>query len=148
MIYYKEYKNHNPLILGRKGKKIDNNIYSFDIETTSYIKLDGVLYNPYDYENFDTKERDRCEFYSIMYIWMFSINDTVYYGRTWNELKEFLRTLDNNISVKKIVFIHNLSYEFQFLRSVFEFKEVFARTKRKVMKAKLVDYNIANGEIF
>ena len=142
MIFYKEYKYHNPIILGRKGNKVDNNIYSFDIETTSYLKLDGVIYNPNDYEKLTSKQRDKVEFYSIMYIWMFSINDTVYYGRTWEELKEFWTTLDEYIPQKKIVFIHNLSYEFQFLRSQFDFKSVFARTKRKVMKATLSYYNI------
>ena len=86
MIYYKEYKGHNPQILGRKGKKVDNNIYSFDIEITSYIKLNGKIYNASCYENFNSKEKENCEFYSIMYIWMFSINDKVYYGRTWDEL--------------------------------------------------------------
>ena len=142
MIFYKEYKYHNPIILGRKGNKVDNNIYSFDIETTSYLKLDGVIYNPNDYEKLTPKQRDKVEFYSIMYIWMFSVNDTVYYGRTWEELKEFWTTLDEYIPQKKIVFIHNLSYEFQFLRSQFDFKSVFARTKRKVMKATLSYYNI------
>ena len=142
MIYYKDYVYHNPIIVGKGTKKVDNNIYSFDIETTSYIKLNGKIYNASCYEDFTQKEKDLCEFYSIMYIWMFSINDTVYYGRTWEELKEFWRWIDDYISDKKIVFIHNLSYEFQFLRSQFDFKEVFARTQRKVMKASLVDYNI------
>lgn len=142
MIYYKEYKYHKPLILGKKGKKIDNNIYSFDIETTSYLKLNGKIYNASSYENFNKKEKEQVEYYSIMYIWMFSINDTVYYGRTWEELKEFWELLANNIPEKKIVFIHNLSYEFQFLRSQFDFRDVFARTKRKVMKAFIPYYNI------
>ena len=142
MIYYKNYKYHNPVIVGRKGKKVDNNIYSFDIETSSYIKLNGKIYNPNCYEDFTQKEKDNSEFYSIMYIWMFSINDTVYYGRTWDELKEFWTMLDEYIPQKKIVFIHNLSFEFQFLRSQFDFKDVFARTKRKVMKATLSYYNI------
>lgn len=142
MIYYKEYKNHKPLIIGKRGKKIDNNIYSFDIETTSYLKLNGKIYNASSYENFNKKEKEQVEYYSIMYIWMFSINNTVYYGRTWEELKEFWELLANNIPEKKIVFIHNLSYEFQFLRSQFSFSKVFARTKRKVMKAILSYYNI------
>ena len=142
MIYYKDYKYHNPIILGRKGNKIDNNIYSFDIETTSYIKLNGKIYNASCYEDFTQKQKDLSEFYSIMYIWMFSINDTVYYGRTWEELKEFWSILDEYIPQKKIVFIHNLSYEFQYLRSEFDFKDVFARTQRKVMKATLSYYNI------
>ena len=142
MIYYKNYEYHEPLIIGKRGKKIDNNIYSFDIETTSYLKLDGKIYNASYYENFNKKEREQVEYYSIMYIWMFSINDVVYYGRTWEDLKEFLEKLAENIPEKKIVFIHNLSYEFQFLRGEFEIKDVFARTKRKVMKCFLPYYNI------
>ena len=141
MIYFKNYFYHDKLIIGKK-KKVDNNIYSFDIETTSYLKLDGKIYNTKSYEYFTPRERDRLEYYSIMYIWMFSINDIVYYGRTWQDLKEFLDLLEENVPEKKIVFIHNLSYEFQFLRSAFEFDIVFARTKRKVMKATLKDYNI------
>ena len=142
MIYYKEYKYHKPLIIGKKGKKVDNNIYSFDIETTSYLKLNNKLYNASYYENFTKKEKEKVEYYSIMYIWMFSINDIVYYGRNWEELKEFWELLAHNIPEKKIVFIHNLSYEFQFLRTQFSFSKVFARTKRKVMKASLSYYNI------
>ena len=142
MIYYKNYENHEPLIIGKRGKKVDNNIYSFDIETTSYLKLNGKIYNASYYENFNKKEREQVEYYSIMYIWMFSINDTVYYGRTWEEFKEFLEKLAENIPEKKIVFIHNLSYEFQFLRGEFEIRDVFARTKRKVMKCFLPYYNI------
>ena len=135
IVYYKDYEYHNPKVLGRKNNKIDNNIYTFDIETTSYLRLNGKIYRASEYENFNKHDRENIECYSIMYIWMFSINDTVYYGRTWEELKEFLFELNNNIPVKKIVFIHNLSYEFQFLRSVFNFDLVFARTKRKVMNA-------------
>lgn len=142
MIYYKEYKEHNPIILGRKGNKVDNTIYSFDIETTSYLKVNNKIYNASCYENFNEKEKQKAEYFSIMYVWMFSINDKVYYGRTWEELKEFWNKLDELVPYKKIVFIHNLSYEFQFLRSVFDFKDVFARTKRKVMKATLSYYNI------
>ena len=142
MIHYTEYRYHDRLTIGKGKKVVDNNIYSFDIETTSYLKLNGVLYNSSCYESFTPKERESVQFYSIMYIWMFSINDTVYYGRTWEELKEFWGWIDEYIPEKKIVFIHNLSYEFQFLRSQFNFKDVFARTQRKVMKASLVDYNI------
>lgn len=142
MIYYKKYQGHNPLIIGKhKSKKVDNNIYTFDIETTTYIRLYGKQYDSLSYENFTEKEKEDAEFHSIMYIWMFGINDVVYFGRTWEELKEFLYQVNQNVSEKKILFIHNLSYEFQFLRSRFEFKDVFARTQRKVMKCKFTDFN-------
>ena len=142
MIYYKEYQGHNPLIIGKsKNKKVDNNIYTFDIETTTYIRLNGKQYDSLSYEDFTDKQKEEAEFYSIMYIWMFSINDTVYYGRTWEDLKEFLYQVNLKVPEKKILFIHNLSYEFQFLRGVFDFSDVFARTQRKVMKCKFSDYN-------
>ena len=140
---YKNYKKHESKIITKKNKTtFDNNIYTFDIEVTSYLKLDGVIYRQKDYELFNQKEKDRCEFYSLMYIWMLGINDQVYFGRTWDELKEFLDLLDDVIPDKKIFYIHNLAYEFQFLRSVFLMDDVTARTERKVMKCKLTDYNI------
>ena len=40
----------------------------------------------------------------------------------------------------KIVYIHNFSYEFQFLRNVLDFTEVFAREKRKPIYAKYATY--------
>ena len=73
---------------------------------------------------------------------MFSINDEVYYGRTWEDLKSFLVRLDYYNSNKKIVFIHNLSFEFQYLKSIFKFKNVVARKKHKVMKCEMEDFNI------
>lgn len=142
MIYYKEYQGHNPSIIGKhKNKKVDNNIYTFDIETTSYIILNGKQYDSLSYEDFTDKQKEEAEFYSIMYIWMFGINDIIYYGRTWEDLKEFLYKVNQTVPEKKILFIHNLSYEFQFLRGEFDFSDVFARTQRKVMKCKFNDFN-------
>lgn len=141
MIYWNKYENHESKIISTKHKKFDNNIYTFDIEVTSYLKLHGKQYNQNVYESLTQKQKDKCTFHSIMYIWMFSINDTVYYGRTWDELKAFLYKVDKNVPEKKIVYIHNLSYEFQFLRSQFLIDDVVARTERKVMKCKLADFN-------
>ena len=43
MLYWNEYNGHKPDVHGRKNK-FDNTIYSFDIETTSYILHKGELY--------------------------------------------------------------------------------------------------------
>ena len=141
MIYYKNYLNHDSFLVGTKNHKYDNNIYTFDIETTSYLKFHGRYFNASRYEEFSKKDKQDLEYHSMMYIWMFGINDKVYFGRTWDELKEFLSLIDSNIPEKKIIFIHNLAYEFQYLRSVFDFKDVFARTKRKVIKCTFSYYN-------
>ena len=77
-----------------------------------------------------------------MYIWMFGINNDVYYGRTWEELKAFLMRIEAwATNEKKFVFVHNLSYEFQFLRNVFKFKEVFSRKSRKLIRCVIEEFN-------
>lgn len=140
MIYYKEYKKHEPLTIGKK-KKVDNNIYTLDIETTSYLILNDKIYNSSSYEKFTEKEKQECEKHSNMYIWMFGINEDVYYGRTWDELKEFISIIDSIVPDKKILWIHNLSFEFQFMKTIFNFEDVFARVSRKVIKCKMSDFN-------
>ena len=141
MLYWTEYKTHESKIVGKR-KKIDNNIYTFDIETTSYLILDGNVINASEYQKLNQKEKDRSIKCSCMYVWQFSINDTVYYGRTWEEFKKFLTKIDNNIKERKIIFVHNLAFEFQYLKSVFHFEEVTARKSHKVMTALMKDYNI------
>lgn len=129
-------------ILYGDRKKVDNTIYTFDIETTSYLILDGKVIPAIKYLELTEEEQIRAEYRSFMYIWQFGINDTIYYGRTWEELRAFLIRLDYYNSAKKIVFIHNLAFEFQYLKSVFRFKNVIARKKHKVMRCEMVDYNI------
>lgn len=141
MLYWTEYKGHQVTIDGKK-EKFDTTIYTFDIETSSYFILNNKIFPAIEYDNLSEKDKDESEFNSCMYIWMFSINDVVYYGRTWLEFCLFLDELEKNSREKKFVFVHNLSFEFQYLKSVLNFKEVFARKSHKVMKASLLDYNI------
>lgn len=129
-------------ILYGDRKKVDNTIYTFDIETTSYLILDGKVIPAIKYLKLTEEEQVRAEYRSFMYIWQFGINDTIYYGRTWDELRAFLIRLDYYNPAKKIVFIHNLAFEFQYLKSVFRFKNVIARKKHKVMRCEMEDYNI------
>lgn len=140
-------KNIEKKTFGKK-EKYDNNIFTFDIETTSFIEVNGLIQEAIKYDDYDEDIRDKLQkdkklkYYANMYIWQFGVNDTVYYGRTWDEFKSFLRVLDNMIPEKKIVFVHNLAFEFQFLKGEFNFKDVMARKSRKVMTATLLDYNI------
>ena len=141
MLYYKEYKYHNYNVIGKR-KTFDDTIYSFDIETTSYIKYDEKIYQADYYQKLNKKEQEKCEFGSNMYIWQFSINDTVYYGRYWYEFIEFIELLNKNIPERKIIWVHNLAFEFQYLKSYFQIKDVTARKSHKVMKCTLLDYNV------
>lgn len=142
MLYWLEYEGHKVEKIGKR-KPIDNTIFTFDIETTSYITLENRQYETKEYLKFSEDEKENCSFMSTMYIWMFGVNNIVYYGRTWNEFELFLERLDFfNPKYKKYVFVHNLSYEFQFLRNIVKFKNVFSRKSRKVIKFELEKYNI------
>ena len=81
---------------------------------------------------------------SFMYVWQFAIStDYVVIGRTWREYMDFLQALlsfrgtDDTI----VVWVHNLSYEFQFLRGVYPFMpaDIFALDARKVLKCSMFD---------
>ena len=141
MKYWTEYKGHEVNILGQK-KKIDNTIYTFDIETTSYLMIGNRIISARDYQSLTSDEQEACTKQACMYVWQFSINEDVYYGRTWDEFKLFLNRLEANDDTKKIVFVHNLSFEFQALWSVLRIKSVMSRKSRKLLSCQLEDYNI------
>lgn len=138
MKYWATYTGHKAECI----KKLDNTIYTFDIETTSFIKLGDQILPAVEWANLSEDEKEYAEPMSTMYIWQFSINDEVYYGRTWEEFKLFLDRLEYNCNKKKIVFVHNLSFEFQHFRTQFNIKSVTSRKSRRVMECELKDYNI------
>lgn len=92
-------------------------VTSFDIETTSYSSNNEDM--------------------AFMYIWQFSIENYVIYGRTWEEYFDFIDNLQKvgEVSSKKnlIIWVHNLSFEFQFIRKMVEWSKVFATDERKVV---------------
>lgn len=92
---------------------------AFDIETSSFY-LNG-------------------EKNSTMYIWMFGIDNMVTYGRTWTEFETFIHVLEKvmglNFDTRLVVYVHNLAYEFQFMRKHLEWNEVFLLEERKPVYA-------------
>ena len=58
--------------------------------------------------------------FACMYIWQFGLNGCVIYGRTWNEFSRLMQRLCSfyciNTDRRLVVYVHNLSYEFQFIR--------------------------------
>ena len=74
---------------------------------------------------------------SLMYIWQFCIDSSIVIGRTWREYKYFVDKLAEHSNGRFfVVYVHNLSYEFQFLSGQFRITndDVFAVKKRKVLK--------------
>ena len=105
---------------------------SFDIETSSF-RL---------YEDEHGQEVKRA----CMYIWQFGLNGSVIYGRTWDEFFELLGIMQESLDISEkkrlIIFVHNLAYEFQFLKKWIEWDKVFAVKQRRPV------YAIAGGYEF
>jgi hypothetical protein len=98
---------------------------AFDIESTSIEppKADNnYLYNPYGF----------------MYHWQFCIAEKVVFGRTWEEFQTFFSRLRITLNLsehnKLVVYIHNLAYEFQFMKEFIQIDNMFSKDKRKPMK--------------
>ena len=94
-------------------------ICAFDIETTTYRP---------------DPEADPVNF---MYIWQFQLGNKTFYGRTWNELRLFVSKLEDWLNGDMLVcYVHNLSYEWQYIKSVWQFRseDVFATDTRRVIK--------------
>lgn len=95
---------------------------SFDIETSSFYEGD--------------------EKRAIMYVWQMAINDEVIIGRTWKEFDKALesihKTLKTSISKRAVIYVHNLQYEYNFIKNRFNFVDVFNiqdMRKSRVVKA-------------
>ena len=75
---------------------------------------------------------------SFMYIWQCCIAGHVnIIGRTWEEFKAFIKYMADILPETIVCYVHNLSYEFSFLKGVLEFGEndVFATEPRSIIKA-------------
>lgn len=80
---------------------------------------------------------------AVCYCWQIGVNGTVYIGRTWEEFQDVLSQLrkfyDLNENRRLVLYVHNLSYDLQWIRKHLEWKSIFAREERKAMKAITTD---------
>lgn len=92
---------------------------AFDTETSS-IQLNGV----------------NC---GTMYAYGFGYNGNVTIGRTWKEFVDLLMEIKKALNLKKnrrlVVYVHNLSFDFQFMRKYLDFCDVFMVSSRKIVRA-------------
>ena len=110
-----------------KQGKFSNNYWDlkcgFDIETTTYI--------------------DRA----YMYIWQIGINNKAFYGNTWEEFNDCLNIINcyidylnrqkakekhkKEFKAQAICFIHNITFEWQFVRKEIPVTDVFLKSLRE-----------------
>lgn len=111
--------------LVRDNKRVEyyNVPAGFDIEVSSF------------YQGEKKPENRR----GIMYIWQFGIFNLVTTGRTWKEFEVLISMVQKILSLDEnrrlVVYVHNLPYEFQFIRKHFDWEEVFILTERKPVYA-------------
>lgn len=98
----------------RKGATYYQHILAFDIETSRFS---------------DSKD-------SFMYLWQFCIDsEYVTYGRTWDSIKKIFNFMRGNCNYRYVIYVHNLSFEFQYLQSIIKFDRVFAAKMRRPIYA-------------
>ena len=90
------------LIQVRENLTYINVACAFDIETSS-LNMGGAKF-------------------ATMYIWQFGINGVVIYGRYWHQFQKLLREIHDAFGLsanqRLIVYVHNLAYEFQFIKNL------------------------------
>lgn len=134
--------NEKNIIGNRKGERYYNIPCAFDIETTSFYRdADGRAYTYQQVQQMvDAHGRKaKMEKSAIMYVWQFGINGYLVMGRTWEEFVTMMDTISNALELsdklRLIVYVHNLSYEFQFMRDWLEWERVFSIDMRKPIYA-------------
>ena len=108
-----------PVVTNNKKISFYNVPCAFDIEVSSFY------YNG--------------EKNASMYIWQFGILNWVTYGRTWEEYQNFLAVLSEVLGLSEdmrlVVYVHNLAYEWQFVRKILKWDKVFFLDERKPVYA-------------
>lgn len=128
-IQYAYYWNEFPfnilkkdIVKSGKHKMYQRHPMTFDIET-SKIPTD-----------------DEGHYQAFMYIWQVCIEGNVVFGRRWEELQEFMQKVVDAYKLSEnervVVYVHNLSFEFQFIQDYFNFTDVFAMASRSILTAK------------
>ena len=110
-------------IVKKKFDQYYNVSSAFDIETTS---VDGE--KPYGF----------------MYHWQFCIKDCVCFGRTWESFRRLIKRIDQHCqhipTLKLVVYVHNLAFEFQFMHQFITITNVFAREKGKPLTVRTCEH--------
>lgn len=128
-IQYAYYCNEFPfgilkkdIVKSGKHKMYQRKPMTFDIETSKIPTDDEGHYQAY------------------MYIWQVCIEGNVVFGRRWEELQEFMQKVVDAYKLSEnervVVYVHNLSFEFQFIQDYFKFVDVFAMASRSILTAK------------
>lgn len=109
-----------------------DNLCMLDIEVSTAFQGKNGL------EMFDrtkpTEYYTSKESLSLLYLWNMCIDGYLFSGRCLDDLLSFLECFNELLSGTFYIYIHNASYEFQFIRNILHGVDVFARETRKPIK--------------
>lgn len=137
------YLSPFPIVKRRKSAISYLNVSaSFDIEVSSFYE--HIITHETRHEIDGVIDPEQWEKRACMYAWVFGINGKTFTGRTWKQFRQLCDTLVSyyGLSCDGVilpVYVHNLSYEFQFIRHRFEWSSVFALNERDAVKALTMD---------
>lgn len=113
------FKDYETIKTNKKVTYINMPV-AFDIETSSFIS-------------------EYSEKAATMYVWTLGINGYCFIGRTWQEFIDSLEMVSNylllSLNRRLVIYVHNLAYEFQFMRGYFNWNKVFSIDVRKPIYA-------------
>lgn len=124
---------------GRRSKnrkrKYKDVVCAFDIETTT-VQL-GFL--P------EIMGRKRPNLQAFMYVWMLQVGeDITIIGHYWNEFLDLMHRITDGWEEDTylVLVVHNLSFEFQYLRGIYDFTndEIFALRSRKILRCDMMGH--------
>lgn len=131
------------------------NIHTFDFELARKCKIakrkrgNQGTKNRRRYKDaicaFDIETTRISDTESVMYIWQFAYGpDHIITGRSWKECMRFFRIMSSCCSENEyfVIFVHNLSFEFQFLQGQYHFTsdDVFCTAPRKILKCDMMGH--------
>ena len=103
-------------------------------------------------------ETSHNEDFAWMYLWAFAVDDLLFYGRTVDDLKNFLRRLaarlDLRTDYRLMTYIHNAKYDLSFLRCDISLagrkkSDFIARTRHQIIQCCMeINYLVRDSAVY
>lgn len=118
----------------KSGQIVERIVY----EPTEFFAYNEFEIHDNSFLTFDIECYTESEQLAYMYMWQVCFGGCVCVGRTWEEYILFFKKIgalfDSNYRNRVVIYVHFLSYEFQFIKEFFDIIEVFARDRRKPIR--------------
>lgn len=135
MTFWKEYKIKKSQKYFHDKRIYNCDLLAFDTETTTFYKINGKWVTQSD--EFSYEKYSAAPKHALVYIWTLAINNEVVYGREISDFFKFWKKYSLINSGRKIVYVHNLGYDFSFFAEYMPLDTVaFARAPHKPIYVK------------